>query len=157
MARKFKADIRRDATCAGCGTQYVYFQDVEVDETDSSKFEAKVRDAVENGVGVAPCPSCGALNPEMRVAHYKALRGHLIGLAVSAAILAFCWMLLDQGALLYILFPIAGLSLLGFLIATIGWLFAPRANRKHSILPGQESQASEEARAKLAAWQAAQS
>lgn len=157
MARKFKADIRRDTICAGCNTGYYYFQDLEVNEYDSSKFEAKVRDAVENGAGVGPCPACGKMNPEIRSAHYKALRGHLGGILVSVAILLFGWMMLEQGALLYVLLPVGALSLLGFLIATIGWFFEPTVNRKHSIIPGQEDQASEQARAKLAAWQASQS
>ena len=156
MARKFKADIRRDARCAACGTAYYYFHDVEVDEIDSEKFDAKVRKAVEEGVGVAPCPACGELNPEMKAAHGKALRGHLIGIAVSLAILAFGWMMLEEGLLLYILLPVGGLSLLGFIGAIIAWFFAPTGNRKHSIIPGKEAEASAQAREKLAAWQAAQ-
>lgn len=154
MARKFKADIRRDARCAACGTAYHYFHDVEVDEIDSEKFDEKVRKAVEEGVGVAPCPACGELNPEMKAAHGKALRGHLIGIAVSLAILAFGWMMLEEGLLLYILLPVGALSLLGYLGATIAWMFEPKTNRKHSIIPGRESEASEKAQAKLAAWQA---
>jgi len=56
---------------------------LELSEYVSEKFDAKVRDAVENGVGVAPCPACGALDAEMPQAHHKALLGHLGGVAVS--------------------------------------------------------------------------
>ncbi|WP_291841887.1 hypothetical protein [Maricaulis sp.] len=154
MALKFEADIRRDAVCAACGTGYYYFHSVEVNGDDREKFDAKVRKAVEEGVGVAPCPACGELNPEMKAAHGKALQGHLIGIAVSLAILAFGWLMLEEGLLLYILLPVGGLSLLGYLGATIAWMFEPKTNRKHSIIPGRESEASDKAREKLAAWQA---
>jgi len=157
MARKFKADVRRDAVCAACRTEYYYFQDLELNEYDSDKFDAKVRDAVENGVGVAPCPTCGKLNAEMRAAHNKALPGHLGGLAVGIAILLFCWMMAAEGALFYVLAPVGALVVLGYLIAISGWvlvLIAPGTKRKHSIIPGREAEASDEAREKLAAWAA---
>lgn len=153
MTGNFKADIRRDTTCAACGTGYYYFHAVEVNEEDSSKFDAKVRDAVENGVGVAPCPKCGKLNGEMWAAYLKALWGHLVGIAVSVGILLFGWMMFGGGALMYGVLLLGGLSLLGYLGAMIGWFLAPVTNRKHSILPGEENQASEDASAKLAAWQ----
>lgn len=155
MARKFKADVRRDAVCAACGTKYYYFHALELNEYDSDKFDAKVRDAVANGVGVAPCPACGALNPEMRKAHLKALNGHLLGVAVSVAILLFCWMMAEEGALFYVLAPLGGLALLAYLGLIIHWavvLVAPGSLRKDSIIPGREAEASAKAREKLAAW-----
>ncbi|MGX6646381.1 hypothetical protein ACWCOP_00375 [Maricaulaceae bacterium MS644] len=157
MARKFKADLRRNAICTACQTEYYYFHTLELNEYDSEKFDAKVRDAVENGVGVAPCPACGKLNAEMRAAHNKALLGHMGGLAVGIAILLFCWMMAVQGALFYILAPVGALVVLGYLIAISDWLLvliAPGTKRKHSIIPGREAEASDEARKKLAAWAA---
>ncbi|WP_417490954.1 hypothetical protein [Maricaulis sp.] len=156
MGRKFKADIRRDVVCEDCDTGYFYFHDVEVDEGDSSKFDDKIRKAVETGVGVAPCPRCGHMNPEIRAAHLKSLWSHLGGLALTGGLLAFGLLMLDQGALMFVLLPLAGLGMLGFAGMLVSWPFQPAANRKHSLVPGEEDQASEEARTKFAAWQAAQ-
>ncbi len=156
MARQFKADIRRDATCKSCNAQYYYFHSLKIDEYDSEKFDAKVRNAVANGVGVAPCPACGSLNPEMRAAHTRALFGHLIGAGVCVGLLALAWLMLEQGALLYVLIPVAALALLGYLGAIGVWFFEPVLNRKHSIIPGKEAEASEKARNQLAAWKASQ-
>lgn len=155
MARKFKADIRRNATCGACETGYYYFHSVELDEYDSDKFDAKVRDAVQNGVGVAPCPACGALNPEMKKAHLKGLQTYLLGGLGSVVLLLFCWMMASEGALFYVLIPVGALALLGSVAGVILWIFEPWTNRKHSIIPGQEDQASQKAREQLAAWRAA--
>lgn len=156
MARQFKADIRRDTRCAQCSAGYYYFHAVEVDEGDSSTFEARIRDAVANGVGVAPCPVCGSLNPEMKAAHMKNLRTRLLGVLASVALLLFGLMMLEQGALFFILLPAAGLSLIYYGVMTLIWFFEPNTNRKHSIQPGFEDKASEKAREQLAAWKAAQ-
>jgi hypothetical protein len=154
MARRFKADVRRNAVCAACGTAYYYFHALELNEYDSDKFDAKVRNAVAHGVGVAPCPACGGLNPEMRQAHVKALGGHLAGLAVGAGILLFCWMMAVEGALFYVLAPVGALVVLAYLALTLHWLLvlvAPSILRKESIIPGREAEASATARKKIAA------
>lgn len=156
MARQFKADIRRDASCRSCGTNFYYFHSLKIDEYDSEKFDAKVRDAVANSVGVAPCPACGSLNPEMRSAHQKALMGHLIGAGVCLGVLGLAWLMLEQRALFYVLIPVVALALLGYLGAIGVWFFEPKLNRKHSIIPGKEQEASEKARGQLAAWKASQ-
>lgn len=155
MARKFKADIRRDAVCAACGTRYYYFHALELNEYDSEKFDAKVRNAVANGVGVAPCPACGGLNPEMRKAHWKALNGHLLGVAGAVALLLFCWMMAVEGAFFYILVPVAALALLAYLSLIIYWaviLMAPGILRRDSIIPGREDEASPKVKGKIAEW-----
>lgn len=156
MARRFEADIRRDTRCAQCGAGYYYFHTVEVEEGDSATFETRIRDAVVNGVGVAPCPACGSLNPDMKTAHMKNLRTRLFGILASVGVLLFGLMMMEQGALFYILLPAAGLSLLYYLVVTITWFFEPKTNRKHSIQRGFEDKASSKARGQLAAWKASQ-
>jgi hypothetical protein len=156
MARRFEADIRRDTRCPQCSAAYFYFHTVEVDEDDSATFETRIRDAVVNGVGVAPCPVCGAMSPEMKAAHVKNLRTRLLGVLASVAVLLFGLMMLEQGALFYILLPAAGLSLLYYVVVTLTWAFEPKTNRKHSIQPGFEDKASEKARGQLEAWKARQ-
>jgi hypothetical protein len=152
MARKFKADIRRDVTCGSCSTPYFYFQALEVDEYDSSKFDAKVQDAIANGVGVAPCPRCGHMNDEMRKAHRKSLVTHIGGLALCAALLVIVFSVWSGGVVVYGLGILAGLGAIGYALMLLAWPFQPMLNKGDSVVEGEEDKASPEAREKLAAW-----
>ena len=152
MARKFKADVRRDVTCGACSTPYFYFHALEVDEYDSAKFDAKVQDAIENGVGIAPCPRCGHMNDDIRKAHMKSLFTALGGLALCLAVVLVVMMASSGGLLFYGIAVLAGLGAIGYGLMLLVWPFQPKFNRNDSIVAGEEDKASTSAREKLAAW-----
>tara|TARA_R110000868_G_scaffold167060_1_gene401351 strand:+ start:4873 stop:5361 length:489 start_codon:yes stop_codon:yes gene_type:complete len=153
MGRVYKADIRRETQCPSCQTGYYYFDEIEVNE-GGGDFDAAIRKKIEHGVDVVPCPSCKQLSPAMRKQHWTNLATYLAGLAVC---LGIAWGIVaifgSSGVVMIGLLVLVALGALGCGLAVIFWPFAPWANRDRAIIPGQEDQASEAVRARIAAWQ----
>lgn len=154
MGRVYKADIRRETQCPSCQTGYYYFDEIEVNE-GGGDFDADIRKKIEHGVDVVPCPSCKQLSPAMRKQHWINLATYFAALLACLGIAWGIGAIFDSGGVVMI--GLLGLVLIGALgcaAAIVFWPFAPWANRDRAVMPGQEDQASEATKARMAAWQA---
>lgn len=154
MGRVFKADIRRETTCPSCETGYYYFDEVEVHE-GGGDFETAIRNKVENGVDIVPCPSCKQLSPAMRKQHRINLATSVAGLIACLAIAWGIFSIFDSGGVIMI--GLIGLVLLGALgcaALIVLWPFASWVNADRAVIPGQEDQACEAVKTRIDAWQA---
>lgn len=147
--------LRCDTTCESCGTDYFYIDEVEVKETDSTKYFEKLEKMRVEGTRVVPCPSCKKMSKTM----WKRWFGEGVSMLFAAAAclggLVLIMSLFDDGVVLLWglgLICLAGLGLT--VLGLLAWPFEPLINRGDAILPGREDEAKDDAKIRWMAWNA---
>ena len=152
MKRVYKADVRRDTACGSCGTDYFYFDAIEVDDQNTDDFDAKILKEIQEGTGVVPCPKCGKMSKAMKSKWMKDGLYMLLGALACLGGLVLMVVVLDGGVLLWGLGLLCLLGLAGCTLGLLAWPLTPWLGKDEAILPGEEDRAKPGARKKYEAW-----